>query len=330
MKNRARIEPQISSDDIASNDADVFRDVLMEAPSKRTKAKEMPVAKKEKLETPKRGYTKTLPEQQPLARKKIVPNRVDVKKEKKGYLILFRSFSLCVLVIFLVLGIYWLSEPVSKALDRPIKSVVVEGDFYFMPKERATDLIGNEIDDDFLQIDLMRIKKAVLNDPWVESVTLTRQWPDTLVVKITEQKPIARWGEGFLNHRGDIIAEAEDARLKNLPYLSGNEVDAVEILQQYQDFSQLLRSRGLDIIALSCDDKKSWRLTLNNNIEIAIGRDQVMEKMQRFITVYDVQLKDLWADVKSVDVRYSNGVAVRWAAGSVAAKKYLEAPVKAG
>ena len=235
-----------------------------------------------------------------------------------------RKLGAVIFVIGLCFGVYWVSGPIVKVFERPIKSVVVEGEFNFITKQRATELIGNEIDDDFLQLDLMRIKNALLSDSWVESVTLNRRWPDTLVVKVSEQKPIARWGDGFLNQRGEIIRVTETDKLLGLPWLQGNEINAREIMQQYQDLSTLLRSRGLEIVALKCDNKKSWRLTLKNDKEIAIGREEVMEKLRRFVTVYDTHLGNVWQDVKAIDLRYTNGVAVRWVTDSAMAKKYIK------
>lgn len=226
-------------------------------------------------------------------------------------------------VALLAVACYFAYEPLQKLLERPFKSVVVESDFHFVSKARATELISDEIDNNFLRLDLMRLKEVLMADPWVESVSLQRRWPDTLVVKIAEQKPIARWDDGFLNQRGQIIRVAQNDVLQGLPWLQGNEADAVEILQQYQDLSQLLRSRGLDVVALKCDNKKSWRLTLKNDVEIAIGRTKVMEKIRRFVTVYDTHLNSVWMDVAAIDVRYSNGLAVRWVEGSESAKRYL-------
>lgn len=233
-------------------------------------------------------------------------------------------------VVIFGAGVYWVSGPIAKVFERPIKSVVVEGEFQLISKQRATELIGNEINGDFLQLDLMELKESLLSDPWVEKVTLNRRWPDTLVVKIIEQKPIARWGNGFLNQRGEIVSVDDAGPLSGLPWLQGSEADAIEILQQYQDLSQILRSRGLDVLALKCDNKKSWRLTVKNHVEIAIGRDQVMEKIRRFVTVYDTHLSSVWSDVKAVDVRYTNGVAVRWVADSAMAKKYIKSPLQVG
>lgn len=258
-----------------------------------------------------------------------VSPRVDAHQSSRDWSVSFgwlRPAHFALLIVSgLLIGLYWASEPIAQFLERPFKSVVVEGDFRYVSKNRATDLISQEIDSNFLKLDLMRIKRALSDDPWVDSVNLQRRWPDTLVVKIIEQKPIARWGNGFLNQRGEIVLVEQMEDLSGLPWLQGSEANAIEILQQYLDVSQVLRTRGLDVIALKCDDKKSWRLTLNNDVEIVIGRDEVMEKVHRFADVYDGYLNTLWTDIASIDARYSNGVAIRWKENSVSAAKFLKA-----
>ncbi len=303
----------------------VMRDVLLDSADS-TAAQSSFSRRSTRVAQREQGYTKASPQNGSNARRSAVKKR----DWKTHFSWLNRKFAAGVFVVILACGIYWVSEPVIKAFERPIKSVVVEGEFNLITKARATELIGNEIDGDFLQLNLMRLKDALLIDPWVENVTLNRRWPDTLVVKITEQKPIARWGDGFLNQRGEIVSVDDATKLSGLPWLQGSEADAIEILQQYQDLSQILRSRGLEVLALKCDNKKSWRLTIKNHVEIVLGRDQVMEKIRRFVTVYDTKLNSVWDDVKAIDLRYSNGVAVRWVADSAMAKKYIKSQVQVG
>ena len=236
-----------------------------------------------------------------------------------------RLVGLVLILGALALALYFVAEPVAELVDRPLASVMVEGDFHFISKERAMALISAEINEDFLQLDLMRMKTALESEPWVEHAALARRWPDALEVRITEQQPIARWGtDGFLNQRGELVRVDNIDALAALPLLQGNAADASKIMQQYQDLSQLLRSRGLDVIELKCDNKKSWRLTLKGDVEVAIGRDQVMEKMRRFMAVYDQHLSEVWQDVTAIDVRYKNGVAVQWSPDSYSKKNYIK------
>jgi len=273
-----------------------------------------------------RGYSKVSPRGKTATPQKM--SAVDEVRAKVSRKIIYRSVGLALLVSSFAAMAYFVTDPLTHLLERPLKSVAVEGQFQYLPKDRAMELIAKEIDGDFLQLNLDRLKNVLQADPWVEHVYLNRRWPDTLVVKSPSKNPIARWdANGFLNDRGEIIRVNETDKLLGLPWLQGNEINAREIMQQYQDLATLLRSRGLEIVALKCDNKKSWRLTLKNDKEIAIGREQVMEKLRRFVTVYDKFLGSVWSDVKAIDVRYPNGVAVRWIPDSEMAKKYLKPEV---
>ena len=272
-----------------------------------------------------RGFSKVSPQGKTSKASASKLSAVDEVRAKVSRKIIYRGLGLGMLLILFAVIAYFISGPLARLLERPLKSVAVEGQFQYLPKQRAMELIEKEIDGDFIQLNLTKLKNELQQDPWVDKVFLSRRWPDTLVVKIAEQTPIARWdANGFLNQRGEIIRVEDTTKLSGLPWLQGNEINAREIMQQYQDLSTLLRSRGLEIAALKCDNKKSWRLTLKNDKEIAIGREEVMEKLRRFVTVYDKFLINVWADVKAIDVRYSNGVSVQWVEDSEMAKKYLK------
>lgn len=219
------------------------------------------------------------------------------------------------LLVIAILGgsLYGLSEPVQRWLNRPVTEVSVEGSFRYLSRERVEALISRELTQDFLQLDLTRVKAAVEQEPWVERAALRRRWPDQLHVKIYEEEPIARWGEsGFLNRRGEIIAVADEGALVHLPRLDGPDRNAARMMERYQDLTQLLRSRRLTIRSLRSDDKGAWQLILSDGVTLNIGRDRVLEKMRRFVGVFDQQLQERWEEVEAVDLRYQSGVAVSW------------------
>ena len=51
---------------------------------------------------------------------------------------------------------------------------------------------------------------------------------------------------------------------------------------------------------------------MTNGIEVALGRDQVEKRFDRFVTVYQRRLASRAAEVERIDARYTNGVAVQW------------------
>jgi cell division protein FtsQ len=72
---------------------------------------------------------------------------------------------------------------------------------------------------------------------------------------------------------------------------------------------------------LSLEQRGAWTLTLSNGIEVELGRDQVTQRFDRFVTVYQERLASRANEVKGVDARYSNGVAVKWKPGATASGK---------
>lgn len=214
------------------------------------------------------------------------------------------------------------AEPLERALNRPIASVKVEGEFRYLEKQKAADLISATLEEDFLELDLQRVKSVLEREPWIEKVSVQRQWPDILRVRVYEQQPIARWGKsGFLNQKGAIIRVADADKLNDLPWLDADDDQAAKVMRQYQDIAPLMRARGLTLKTLKCDQRKSWKMQLQDDIEVTIGRDQVMEKIGRFVSIYDRYLQDNWSDVASVDLRYDSGIAVAWVGEANAEQK---------
>jgi len=222
---------------------------------------------------------------------------------------------LAVLVSLGIAIVYSVDLPFAfeAAIDRPVASVSAEGDFHFVSKERITEVMTPFLNKKFLQLNLDDIKKSIEQEAYVDYAVLSRRWPDKLSVRIVEQQPIARWGnKGFLNQRGDVIETTELSFVQDMPVLFGKRDQAQNVMLQYRQISQLIRQQGLEVAELIRDDKLAWKLLLTNGLHILIGQDHVVEKMQRFIAVYKRQLHDKLVEIAMVDVRYDNGVAVRW------------------
>ena len=71
---------------------------------------------------------------------------------------------------------------------------------------------------------------------------------------LTEQRPLARWGEGgYLNHEGEYFAAIPDPLYKDLPLLSGPDGAEGSLMRRYQVLTGLLEPTGLQISELSRD-----------------------------------------------------------------------------
>ena len=158
----------------------------------------------------------------------------------------------------------------------------------------------------------MKITSLLESHPWIERAFVRRKWPSGIEVKVIEEVPVARWGDkNFLNSKGEIL-DLNNRNLSGLPLLTGVEDSERLIMNTYREIILLLRPAGLKITELSYNNQGVWKLTLSNGLEILIGRDQIIEKIRRFLIIWMATLKSSSTDMDGVDIRYDNGIAVRW------------------
>jgi cell division protein FtsQ len=216
-------------------------------------------------------------------------------------------------IIIIGIAMIWSAKYLFVKFDIPINNVSVIGAFSNIEKKEVEELIITTVSDsEILSSDLMKITSLLESHPWIERAFVRRKWPSGIEVKIIEEVPVARWGDrNFLNSRGEIL-DLNNRNLSNLPLLTGVEDSERLIMNTYREIVLLLRPADLKITELSYNNQGVWRLALSNGLEILIGRDQIVEKIRRFLIIWMATLKSSSTDMDGVDVRYDNGIAVRW------------------
>jgi len=219
------------------------------------------------------------------------------------------------LLVGALLGAGWGAEKLYERLNVAIGVIAVKGEFAQVDQTEIQQLVEPLVSGGFLSLDLQAIRRELELHPWVHQARVSRRWPDGLVITVTEEVPIARWGDtGFLNVRGERRDIGDNSSLAFLPKLQGGDQSERHLMKSYREMVQLLQHSGLRIATLKRDDRGAWWLRLDNDLELVIGRDQVMEKMRRFLEVWEQELKQKAEQIARVDIRYDNGVAVQWLA----------------
>ncbi|MEH6616971.1 MAG: cell division protein FtsQ/DivIB [Porticoccus sp.] len=226
---------------------------------------------------------------------------------------LTRSLSLLALV-GIVAGLLWGGDRLFQKLDVPIGVIGVKGQFTYVDQGDVQAMVEPLISGGILSLNLAKIRHQLELHPWIEQVAVSRKWPGGLVITVVEEVPIARWGDsGFLNSRGEMREIGGSSDLVHLPLLQGEIHTERSLMKAYREVAQLLQPSSLKIVALRRDVRGAWWLSLENGLELVVGRGQVMEKMRRFLVVWELALKTQAERITRVDIRYDNGVAVRWA-----------------
>jgi cell division protein FtsQ len=221
------------------------------------------------------------------------------------------------LVSTLVLTLVWLQPQlkIEQLLHRPINVVQIEGSFHYLAKETIETAVVKLVKGSFLDLNIIQLKEKLEQNPWVDSIAVSREWPDRLLVKVIEQQPIARWGDNaFLNMRGDIVRIEKTNKIDALPYFHGDDRYAKEIMQQFLSMGKLLAQNELELAAVDLDPTMAWTLTLTNGIVIKLGRDQLWDKLHHLIAAKKGILAKNFNKVEKVDMRYPGGFAIAWKA----------------
>ena len=217
------------------------------------------------------------------------------------------------LLVMLGMGLYELANRRQPLAQRPISLISVEGDLQYIDRDSVHQRVKPYMNDSLLTLDLQALRADLLAMPWVASAAVTRVWPDKLVITLDEHMPVARWGDSaLLNNAGFAFAPDQVNRFEGLPLLNGPERAKRRVMQTYQQFNRLLRPYGHGVAQLELRDRGSWFLTTRDGIEILLGQGDVVEKMQRFLTIDKLMLSERRELIARVDLRYSNGMAVAW------------------
>ncbi len=198
-------------------------------------------------------------------------------------------------------------------INRRIRTVRVESTLEHVSESQVRAVLARFMDEGFFSLDVRVLKQALENRPWIRHVSVRRIWPDTLELDITEQRVIARWGgEALLSDRGQIFSPPDmQAHVSSLPRLEGPQGSQQQVMNQYQAFSRLLSPAGLRIRELVFDERDSWRLILDSDVVVRLGREALVDRLQRLLVIYRRELEGELPGVASIDLRYDNGIAVR-------------------
>ena len=214
-------------------------------------------------------------------------------------------------------GVIALSYQLSATLlDRPIRSITIEGPFQRVSALQVEEAISDELNDGFLSANLSEIQQRIVALPWIDQANVVRRWPSQLEIIVTEQVPAACWGErGLLNTRGELFVTDARHIPAELPRLSGPSNRSAEIARRYLAVREQLIPFGLDLRRVHMDARGAWEMTLQNGVVIRLGRREIEQRTGLFLDVVAKIITNRAADIDHVDMHYSNGFTIGWKNG---------------
>ncbi len=202
------------------------------------------------------------------------------------------------------------------AVDRwPVRYIQVQAPFAHVSAEQIRAASSSQLGTGFFALQMEDVRKSVAALPWVASVEARKRWPDTLVLEVRERQPFARWGSSrLIDHHGELFSIPGSGDLQGLPQLDGPASALADVVNFYKQAQQTLSGTGLILAGVSQDARGSWTIKLSGGGSIALGHEDIHARLQRFLAVYPQLSPSHSSGFDHVDLRYTNGFAVQWAA----------------
>lgn len=217
--------------------------------------------------------------------------------------------------ILLILFALLQDNPDEVASDVPmfdIRKVEVIGELQYANRETLQRSYNQLLGRGLFSEPMEALKYIGEQPAWVESAKVRRVWPHTLRIEVHEHKPVALWNDGkIITASGKVIAPIDRLELP-LTQLSGPLDTETTVLDQFILISQMLSTSSLRVAGLQLEDRGAWNISFVNGVSVKLGRDEVLERLQRFVAVYKSDLSGRIDRIASVDARYPHGVAVKW------------------
>lgn len=199
-------------------------------------------------------------------------------------------------------------------LDKPIERVSIRGDLEYVNADYLQDQLAPLIaGESWLSVNLDQLRSEALQIPWLKDVRLSRRWPDALTFELYEQRPVAWWNdEALLNAQGEPFQAGPISNVGERPWLAGPRGSGPEVLAYYDALRTQFARLNMTITQLRLEPRGAWRVQLDDDFWIMLGRTDLDMRLERFMTAWQRGLSAKSNNIRYVDLRYPNGVSVAW------------------
>ncbi|QEP43045.1 FtsQ-type POTRA domain-containing protein [Ectothiorhodospiraceae bacterium BW-2] len=218
------------------------------------------------------------------------------------------------LLALLLFGIgYWLRQ-LYFVLSWPVTSVSVEGELHYVMPQQLEQRIVPQLAAGFLHLDIEELEQSLQQLVWLDRVRVRRLWPQSLLISLEEQQPLALWNrKAVINRRGELFypppEQLEQLALPEIYAPTGAREQSAGLFLQLQ---QLAERSAMALVRFDLDERRSLELELASGLLLKVGRSDQVQRVERLLRIYPAGIEAWLERIDWIDLRYTNGLAIRW------------------
>jgi cell division protein FtsQ len=156
------------------------------------------------------------------------------------------------------------------------------------------------------------VGRQLLKSPWVRSVSVRREFPDTLSIVIKETEPFALLDMNehlfLIDEKGTLLEELKDDSVPFLPVITCDPFREKEGFSEAINLVRLMNNKGLsserDCIEIAAHKPQELSVTIDGTV-VKMGAGGYEEKIERLIHLEE-KIKSMGIFVDYIDLRFSD------------------------
>jgi len=228
----------------------------------------------------------------------------------KRTLYLLFIIPMCLLSVLTGMYLFSRTEPVFL-----LKNIRIKGAEQ-LPESEILTKIYPFLKDSIFGTDMGKVKAAITSHPFVKDVRVKRVFPFSILIEVKERVPSALWtGPG-----GDIQMLDEDgapyrglykgSTLDLLVISAKEKNDAKSIFREVTDWDRRGIIKKDDLSEVMYNEGNITLFSLNDGVEIILGKEERPERLKRAIAVLE-DAKKRGLLIRCIDARFENGAIIK-------------------
>jgi cell division protein FtsQ len=217
---------------------------------------------------------------------------------------------MCLLSVLTGMYLFSRTEPVFL-----LKNIRIKGAEQ-LPESEILTKIYPFLKDSIFGTDMGKVKAAITSHPFVKDVRVKRVFPFSILIEVKERVPSALWtGPG-----GDIQMLDEDgapyrglykgSTLDLLVISAKEKNDAKSIFREVTDWDRRGIIKKDDLSEVMYNEGNITLFSLNDGVEIILGKEERSERLKRAIAVLE-DAKKRGLLIRCIDARFENGAIIK-------------------
>ena len=203
-----------------------------------------------------------------------------------------------------------------KNIILPMKHLVFTGNRHLTDDE-LRELTGIGIQESLFIISNREVSQRLLKSPWILSVSIRKEFPDTLSLAIKEAVPFALLdmnGRLFLiDENGKLLEEMKNGSIPFLPVITGDPFHEKKGFSEALELAKLMNDRSFslerDYIEIILSKPHELTITIDGTVVI-VGSGMYKEKLEQLLELEN-HIKSSGILVDYIDLRFADKAIVK-------------------